>query len=58
MKENELKKYRCATQMVMDGLIDDYEDVDLIVPNYDLKSVCKIITGVDILSIHDGLFSY
>ena len=51
MKEIELKKYRCA-------VLDDYEDVDLIVPNYNLKCVCKIITGVDILSVHDEFFSY
>jgi len=58
MKEVDLKKYRCAVRMITDGSIDDYEDVDLIVPNYSLKCVCKIITGVDILAVHDELFTY
>ena len=44
MKENEVKKYHCAVWMVTDGLIDDYRDIDLIIPNYNLKCVCKIIT--------------
>ena len=58
VKENELKKYCCTTQMVADSSIDNYEDVDLIVPNYNLKCAHKIITGINILSLYDKLFSY
>ena len=58
MKEKDLKKYHCTVRMIMDGSIDDYEGVDLIIPNYNLKSVCKIITGVDILCVHNKLFPY
>ena len=58
MKENELKKYRCTVKIVTDSSIDNYKDVDLIIPNYNLKYVCKIITGINILSMYDKLFSY
>ena len=58
MKEHELKKYCCAVRMITEGLVNDFEDMDLDLPNYELKSVCKIITGVDTLCVHNQLFSY
>ena len=44
--------------MIDDGSVDDYEDVDLFHPNFELKSVCRIITGADILSLHNDFFNY
>ena len=58
MKKEDLLKYRCAIRMIDDGSVDDYEDVDLFHPNFELQSVCRIITGADILSLHNDLFNY
>lgn len=58
MKEDNLKKYCCAVRMITDGTVEDYEDMDLITPNVEQKSACKIITGVDILCAHNQMFAY
>ena len=58
MKEIDLKKYRCAVRMVTEGTVEDYEDMDLVPPNYHPKNVCKIITGADILCVKNKMFTY
>ena len=58
MKKEDLLKYRCATRMIDDRSVDDYEDANLIHPNFELKSVCRIITGTNILSLHNNFFTY
>ena len=39
MKPDDLKKYCCAVRIITKGIVDDYEDIDLIQPNYELKSI-------------------
>jgi len=58
MKPADLKKYRCAVRMITDGSVEDYEDVDLNTSHYELKSVVKIISGLDIIRVHNCLFTY
>jgi len=58
MKEEELKKYKCAVRMVGDGAVEDYEDVQFNCGDYDRSELCKLIYGSDIVAVHDELFYY
>ena len=58
MKETELKKYRCSVRMITDDSVEEYEDVDLNTNTFELKTIAKIISGVDIISVHNSLFTY
>ena len=58
MKPTDLKKYRCSVRMITDGSVEDYEDVDLNTSHFELKSVARIITGLDIICVHKCLFNY
>ena len=58
MKEKDLKKHRCAVRMIIDGTVNDYDEMDLVPTNFHPKTVCKIITGVDILCVHNKMFTY
>ena len=57
MKLDDLKKYHCTVRMITEGTANDYEDMDLVRLNYELKNVCKIITDIFILCIYN-IFSY
>jgi len=58
MKDSDLKKFRCAVRMITDGTIEDYKNMDLITNEFDLKTISRMISGLDIISIHKSFFTY
>ena len=58
MKPEDLEKYRCSVRMITDGSVEDYEDVDLNTSLFELKSVARIVTGLDIICVHNCMFVY
>ena len=58
MKPVELKKYCYSIRIIIEGSVENYEDVDLNTYHFDLKSVARIISGLHILCVHNCLSSY
>ena len=58
MKYVILKKYCYSIQMITKGLIEDYEDVDLSTSHFKVKSIARIISGIDIICANNCLFTY
>ena len=58
MKPVDLKKCRCSVRMITEGSVEDYEDVDLNTSHFELKSVARTATGIDISCVHNCLFTY
>ena len=58
MKAADLENHRCSVRMVADGLVEDYEDVDLNTSHCELKSAARIATGLDMIYAHNCLFTY
>ena len=58
MKPVDLKNYRCSVRMITEGSVEDYEDVDLNTSHFELKSVTRIVSGIDINCVHNFLFTY
>ena len=58
MKEDELKKYRCAVRMVVEGAFEGYEDVALNSVEWPQKHICKLISGLEIANVHNDMYNY
>ena len=58
MKEEELKKYRCTVRMIIDGAFEGHDDVALISDEWPRKHICKLISGLDIASVHNEMHNY
>ena len=58
MKPADLEKYHCLVRMITDGSVEDYKDIDLSTSHFELKSIARIITGLDIICVHNYLFVY
>ena len=45
------KKYRLAILMIEDGRVEKYDDVELDDARYNLKDICKVIDGSEIVDV-------
>ena len=57
MNSVDLKKYRCSVRMITEGSVEDHEDVDLNTSHFELKSVARIASGVDVSCVHNCLLT-
>ena len=51
MKTEDKKKYKIAVRMIEEGVLTDFDDVDLTDSHYDLKEICRIFDGTDIITV-------
>lgn len=58
IKEKDLNHYRCTVRMVTDSFIEDYDDIDMDYTGFRTKDIAKIVTGFDIISVKNDMFSY
>ena len=58
MKEEELKKFRCAIRLIVEGAFEGYDDVALTSDKCPRKHFRKIITGLDIVNVHNEMHNY
>ena len=58
MKPVYLKKYCYSIRIIIEGLVEDYEDVNLNTSHFKLKSIARIISEIDIIYVHNYLFTY
>ena len=58
MKEEELKKFRCAIRLIVEGAFEGYDDIALTSDECPRKYFCKIITGLDIVNVHNEMHNY
>ena len=53
MKLKEKKKYKVAVLMVDDGILEEYDYVDLEDEKFELKYICRVIDGNDFTSVKE-----
>ena len=58
MKEEDLKKFRCAIIMIVDGTFEGYDDVALISDEWPRKHICKLISGLEIINVPNEMHNY
>lgn len=58
MKEDELKKYRCAVRLIVDGAFEGYDDVAFDSEEWSRKHISKLITGLDVENVHNEMHNY
>ena len=58
MKEEDLKKFRCAIRMIVDGAFEGYDDMPLISEEWPRNHICKVITGVEIVNVLNEMHNY
>ena len=51
MMAEDKKKYKIAISMIDEGVLTDFDDVYLTGFCYDLKDICRIVDGTDIISV-------
>ena len=51
VKTEDKKKYKITICMIEEGILIDFDDVDLIDSCYDLKDICRIVDGTDIIEV-------
>ena len=58
MKEEELKKFCCTIRMIIEGAFEGHDDVALTSNEWPRKHICKIISGLDIVNVHNEMHNY
>ena len=58
MKEEDVKKFRCAIRMIVDGAFEGYDDIALISDEWPRKHVFKLISGLEIVNVHNEMHNY
>ena len=53
-----LKKNRCAIRMIVDGAFEGHDDVALISDEWPRKHVFKLISGLEIVNVHNEMHNY
>ena len=51
MKTEDKKKYKIAIRMIEEGVLTDFDDVDLTDSRYDIKDIFRIVDGTDIITV-------
>ena len=51
MKTEDKKKFKIAIHMIEEGVFTDFDDFDLTDYRYDLKYICRIVDGTDIIAV-------
>ena len=51
IKIEDNKKYKTAICMIEEGVLIDFDDVGLTDYRYDLKDICRIVDGTDIIAV-------
>ena len=51
VKSEDKSKYKIAIIMIQEVLLEDYDDVDLTDICYDMKYICRIFDGNDIITV-------
>ena len=50
MKTEDKKKYKILIRIIKEGVLTDFDDVDLTDSCYDLKEIYSIVNGIDIIA--------
>ena len=58
MKQDDLKKCRCAVRIIIDRVFEGHEDMTLNLDEWPSKHACKLASGLDVANVHNGIFNY
>ena len=58
MKERDLKRFRCAIRMIVDGAFEGHDDTPLILDEWPRKHICKLTSGLEIANVLNKMCNY